>query len=242
MRRTVLCAVFALVLLLGTAPARTADPVQPPLAAPPSAAPPFAKGPPIAAMPLTPEQQELLGDEVPLTETQQAALDAMQDIREVRPPVRYGWDPRWGVGVVVAVLVAAAVGLLWWLRRRRRPASPAPREAREVPPEERARVELEALVREAGLGDKEFYYRLCGALRLLLDGRYGADTLERTTEELVPVLRGLPLDDATRASLVELFRAADPVRYADGGASAGRRGADLELARRLLAVPAGEAG
>jgi pimeloyl-ACP methyl ester carboxylesterase len=96
-----------------------------------------------------------------------------------------------------------------------------------VPPEERARAELEALVREAGLGDKEFYFRLCGALRLLLDGRYGADTLERTTEELVPVLRGLPLDDATRASLVELFRAADPVRYADAGATSGRRGADL---------------
>ena len=214
---------------------------------PPSTAvdPAFTKGPPIAPGPgAAPD----LADGEPLSADQQAALEQMTDIRDIRPPVAYGWDPRWGVGAGVVALLAAGVGLLWWLRRRRRGPAPVVSQAPPVPLEEVARGELAALAREAGLGDKEFYFRLCTAVRRYLDGRYGADTLECTTEELLPVLRGLPLDEAARGALVNLFRQSDPIRYADGSAPGERRRADLAAAQALVRAPvvgaagAGEGG
>jgi len=191
---------------------------------------PFAKGPPIASAPAVAAP----AGAVPLTAEQQAALEQMSDIRDIRPPVPYGWDPRWGVGAAVAALLAAGAGLLWWLRRRRQPAAPRAAAVPPVPLEHVARGELAALAQEAGLPDKEFYFRLCTAVRRYLDGRYGVDTLERTTEELVPVLRGLPLDEGTRGALVTLFRRADPVRYADAAAPGEERRADLAAARALM--------
>ncbi|HSH71145.1 MAG TPA: hypothetical protein VK997_14585 [Deferrisomatales bacterium] len=172
-----------------------------------------------------------------LSEAQQKALEQMKDIRDIRPPVAYGWDPRWGVGAVIVGLLACAVGLLWWLLRRRRGPKPVAVAAPTVSPEEVAREELVALAREAGLEDKEFYFRLCAAVRRYLDGRYGADTLECTTEELLPVLRGLPLEEPARGALVNLFRHADPIRYADGSAPGERRRADLAVARDLVRAP-----
>ena len=212
---------------------------NPPALSPAMAGEPFAKGPPIAPGPgAAPE----LADGEPLSADQQTALEQMDDIRDIRPPVVYGWDPRWGVGALVVALLAAGVGLLWWLLRRRRrgPASVVSR-APPVSLEEVARGELAALARESGLGDKEFYFRLCTAVRRYLDGRYGADTLERTTEELLPVLRGLPLDEVARGALQGLFRHADPIRYADGSAPVERRRADLAVAQELLRAPAAAA-
>lgn len=200
---------------------------------------PFAKGPPITSAPAVTAP----ADAAPLTAEQQAALEQMSDIRDIRPPVPYGWDPRWGVGAAVAGLLAAGVGLLWWLRRRRQQSAPQAAAAPPVPLEEVARGELAALAREAGLPDKEFYFRLCTAVRRYLDGRYGVDTLERTTEELGPTLRGLPLEEASRGALMTLFRRADPVRYADAAAPEEERRADLAAARALMqGPPAGEGG
>ena len=209
---------------------------DPPPAQAPQASDEFVRGPPLVGG----SSDEL---EIQLTEEQQAALQQMTDIREVRPPVPYGWDPRWAVGAAVVGVLVLAVALLWWLRRRPRGATRPAGEVSPVPPEVIAREELAALRREAGLGDKEFYFRLCTAVRLYLDGRFGAATLERTTEELLPLLRSLPLGDDARGHLVSLFRHSDPIRYADAGADSERRRSDLAAAEALVcgSPAAGEA-
>jgi len=161
-------------------------------------------------------------------------VDAMQDIRDIRPPVSYGVDPRWWVAAAGMGLLAATVPLITWLRRRRRLRTREAPGPPPVPPGELALAALGALRHEPDLGDKAFYFRLCEVVRSYLDRRFGADTLEKTTEELAPVLRGLPLEAGQRDGLIGLFRHADPVRYADASAALGRRDADLELAEAVV--------
>ncbi|GAB4256276.1 MAG: hypothetical protein Kow0092_02220 [Deferrisomatales bacterium] len=167
-------------------------------------------------------------------------LDAMEDIRDIRPPVAYGADPRWWIVGAALALVAAAVPLVAWLRRRRSRPVPAESEPPPIPPEEAARAALASLREAPELSDKAFYFRLCELTRAYLDGRFGTDTLEKTTEELGRVLEGLPLEAHRRAELVALFRRADPVRYADAGASPEERRRDLEQVEALLGAPGRE--
>jgi hypothetical protein len=162
----------------------------------------------------------------------------MKDIRDIRPPVAYGADPRWwmaAAGVIALVAVAVLVAALG--RRRDRRAGEAPG-LRPVSPDVSALAALSALRAEPALADKAFYFRLCEVARSYLDGRFGADTLEKTTEELVPVVRALPLEAQQQTDLVGLFREADPVRYADVAAAPERRRRDLELVEAVVRATA----
>ena len=201
----------------------------------------FAPGPPLVPGSVPAPTGD--GD-FPLSEEQAAALEQMSDIHEIRPPVAYGLDPRWTVGAAVAGLLAVVVGVLWWLRRRATRRERAEMPVPVVPPEVLARESLAALAREAGLADKEFYFRLCATVREYLDRRFQLDTLEMTTEELSPVVRRLPLGEEIRGELLGLFRAADPIRYADATAGVERRRTHLSAAESVVtaAAPAGPEG
>lgn len=161
------------------------------------------------------------------------AVAKMTDILDIRPPEPYGWDPRWRLGIVAALLLAAVTALLWFLRRRRQipgdetTVSPAPSD-------ETALAELASLANGQGVSDKAFYFRLSAILRAYVDARFGLDTMERTTEELLPAVRQLPVEAAVRSALVELFRFADPVKYADAAAGGDARAAHLTAAEAFV--------
>ena len=99
---------------------------------------------------------------------------------------------------VVGGLAAAGLGALVALLVRRRlrarsPAAPAapPRPAHEVAMEKLDR--LGALLAQGIDGDlRPFYFQLSEAIREYLGGRFGFDSLEMTTEELVAAMRGVP--------------------------------------------------
>ena len=105
--------------------------------------------------------------------------------------------------------------LLWLILFRRR------RAARIVPPtpEELALAELDRLA-ELGLLEpdrvRELYYRLAAVLRRYVEGRFGLEAPEQTTEEFLASLRGgaggLPVD--RRQALEGFMGVADLVRYA----------------------------
>jgi hypothetical protein len=120
---------------------------------------------------------------------------------------------------VLAVVAAAAVAAIWmWRHRTRRPTPAAavpsapPRPAYEV-----AYAELERLL-SAGLLEagrvKEFYIELAEILRRYVAARFGVDTFERTTAEILEALRLARLPAKGMALTSEFFGACDMVKFA----------------------------
>jgi hypothetical protein len=135
------------------------------------------------------------------------------DIRDLKPlqppPSHFPWV--WiGAGAAVLLLAGAAV---WLLRRRRRAQAPP------VPPHEVAFEALRAL-KGTDFSDPEavrrFHFRISEVLRAYVEGRFGLNATDLTTEEILPRLgevQGLPAAEAE--SLCRFLLATDRVKFAD---------------------------
>lgn len=162
-------------------------------------------------------------------ESEGGPVAEMTDIIDIRPPVPYGMDPRLlFLALAISMILAVIAVLYFWRRRKREPEKAAvlPR----VPEDEEALDSLRDLESCEGIPDREYYFRLTGILRHYLDRRYGTDTLEKTTEELVPVLRRIESEPDLQMSLLNLLRSADPVKYASAPAGPVRRREDMAFA------------
>jgi hypothetical protein len=120
---------------------------------------------------------------------------------------------------ILAAAAAMAVAAIWmWRRRARRarPAAAAP-SASARPAHEVAYAELERLL-SAGLLEagrvKEFYIELAEILRRYVAARFGVDTFERTTAEILEALRLARLPTKGMALTSEFFGACDMVKFA----------------------------
>jgi hypothetical protein len=137
---------------------------------------------------------------------------------DIKPPAAMPERILWPWLAGGAALLAAAAWW-WWRRRRRRPVTEAApqRPVPALPPHLQALEELERLL-AGGLPDrgrlKEFHVELTEILRRYLWARFGVDTFERTTTEILEALRGarLPLRATTLAA--EFFGACDLVKFA----------------------------
>jgi hypothetical protein len=118
---------------------------------------------------------------------------------------------------ILAVLAVAGLTLLGrWLWNKRRP-KPAPPPPPPRPAEEIAREKLEALKRSDLLDKgeiKQFYILLSEALREYLGNRYGFDSLEMSTEELLGMARRLPVTTEDFHDLRGLLEEMDLVKFA----------------------------
>lgn len=171
-----------------------------------------------------------------------AEEEVMKDIIDIRPPVSYGWDRRWLYLLLCIAAVLALIGVLS-LRKRRKRRDTFPGFLPPEPEDLVAMNRLRALSSEDALTDREFYFRLSAIARAYLDGRYGLDTMENTTEELLPIIRRLEADRDRLEGLAELFRFSDPVKFASFTAGEARRKADLEVVRNFVhATRRGEDG
>jgi hypothetical protein len=143
--------------------------------------------------------------------------------------------------VVAGGLLAAGLGALvaLWVRRRlknRKPAPPPlpPRPAHEVAMEKLDH--LGALLAEGG-DLRPFYFLLSEAIREYLGGRFGFDSLEMTTEELVATMRRVPLDSSRGVIGSEIegwLSACDLVKFAKVSPSPEQARGSLETAIRLV--------
>jgi hypothetical protein len=135
---------------------------------------------------------------------------------DIRPPAVMPLAPRWPW--ILAGLAAATAGAWWWRRRRRRPeevaAGPA---APSRPAHEIAYAELERLLAggllEAGR-IKEFHIALAEIARRYLAARFGVDTFERTTSEILAALHAERLPAKITTTLADLLSACDLVKFA----------------------------
>lgn len=142
---------------------------------------------------------------------------------------RWYW---WAAGAVVLVAIAAYV----WYRARRRATMPR-WQPPPMPAWEAAMHELEGLKREVhpeADGGRVWYFRLSDILRRYWDGRYGWQSIDQTTSEIVQQLPEAPFDGRHRKRAEEFLHLADRVRYAKQPAVEGRPEVDWEWVRNFV--------
>jgi len=118
------------------------------------------------------------------------------------------------IGCAGALVLLTLLGRWIWSKRRKRPGPPPPPPR---PAEEIAIEKLEALKASAHLAEgrtKLFHILLSEAIREYLGNRYGFDSLERSTEELLVELRRRRLDRALFNRMLDFLSETDLVKFA----------------------------
>lgn len=136
---------------------------------------------------------------------------------DIKPPAMLPGRPLWpwALGALAAALGAA----VWFWRRRR---SPGPAEAAlggapPRPPHEVAYAELERLLSSALLENgrlKEFYIELAEIEKRYLSARFGVETFERTSFEIIEALRSARTPVKITGAAGEFFASCDLVKFA----------------------------
>lgn len=137
------------------------------------------------------------------------------------------------VGLIGAAVLALAAGLAYVFKRRRRTApglSALPR----TPPETAALQQLAALRDVQRMDGRVFYFQLSAILRVYIEARYGFNAAEMTTEELLPKIEHLALEQELAAPLRQLLTSADPIKFAGMPAVKSKMESDLGFAHRFV--------
>ena len=138
----------------------------------------------------------------------------------------------------VVLLLAAAAYLLWRRRRGAVPAAapvlppPPPRPAHEIAYQELERLLSSGLLEQGRV--KEFYIEFAAIVRRYLAARYGIDTFERTTYEVLEALRAHRLPVRASALAADVMGASDLVKFARYDADRDETRHAVENAYRLI--------
>lgn len=143
-------------------------------------------------------------------------LSEATDIRDIKPLRRIDTAGPWLLWTGLALAVAA-LGLAAWWWRRRRPDGGAP-EAPPVPPYDLAIRELERL-RRTDFSDlrelRRYYFAVSSVIRAYVEGRFGLNATDLTTEEILARLGELARLEPPQARRLERFLVAtDRVKFA----------------------------
>ena len=139
-------------------------------------------------------------------------VDDIRDIKPLQPPRTSSWWILLVAGGVLLLLSIVVVSLaIWWLRR----SSEGPRL---VPPHEVAFAALDAL-REVDLDDPEalraWYFDLSEVLRTYVEGRFGLNATDLTTDEILARMVELKaLANAEKTQLKTFLLDTDQVKFA----------------------------
>ena len=161
-----------------------------------------------------------------------------EDIRSLKVPAQL-WDWWSFLGWVVLFAAAGAVlffAMRFWRGRRQKekPALPEgpPRPPHEIALEALSRLEQSDLLRKREL--KLFYSELSDILRRYMQGRFGVDTLDRTTWEIDRLLKETGVSLAVSDSARDILEEADLVKFAKYYPSSEIPLQTLEKTRRLI--------
>jgi hypothetical protein len=138
---------------------------------------------------------------------------------DLKKPAEMPERALWPFMLLLALLAAALVAFLWWRHRRRRrpvgeaalPAAP-PRPAHEIAYAELQRLLSTNLLEKGAV--KEFYIELAEIIRRYLGSRYGIDTFDRTSSEILESLRMTRAPVKAMAMISEFLSACDLVKFA----------------------------
>ncbi len=168
------------------------------------------------------------------------ASDEPPQIREIKPlqPIHRARPWLWIAGAIALVLALAAALAYWW--RRRREQGEAPPRAPAIPAHEIALAALDRLAATDPVGDaavRRYYFALSEIVRAYIEGRFGLNATDLTTEEITASLdrRELPdLSEAHASDLRAFLADTDAVKFAAHRPQRGEIGAILDWARRFV--------
>jgi hypothetical protein len=141
----------------------------------------------------------------------EGGADDIRDIKPLQPPpeaVPWHW-----IALAAGALLLAALAWWWWRRRSRRPAAPP------APPHE---VAFEALDRLRGTDFEDpeavrrFHFAISEVVRVYIEGRWGLNATDLTSEEIIAHLSQLSgLAGEQAVSLRRFLLDTDQVKFAD---------------------------
>ena len=161
-------------------------------------------------------------------------ITQMTDIHDIKPALSLGPDLQWLFWVLALLVLIAVVLLLrrlWHHRKTPKPVEPAPPP---IAPEIEAYQALDTLAAQGDLRAKQFYFRLSAIIRRYIERRYDFPAAEMTTEELLPWINRLQLDNDLADTLKAFCRSADPIKFAGKNSDGDQMRDDLAFARRFV--------
>lgn len=141
-------------------------------------------------------------------------------IKDIKPPFEEPFNWKWYIsyaygfiGVLLAILVI--ILLSRFLRKKEQVPAGPPKPM--VPPHVTALDTLERIKEQSvwkqGL-TKEYYSEISDAIRLYIEGRYGINALESTTDEIMLLFRSQVIDTVSLEKLKQLLSLSDLVKFA----------------------------
>ncbi len=185
----------------------------------------------VTTTPIAVQVKSLVGDD------QGAAPQPLKGQRSVMVEDRRIFTALYWAGAGAAALIVLLIARAVVRRRRRRPRLAPVVPAR--PPDEVALERLAELRRrgEFGVdGYRPFHFELSEIVRAFLGARFGFDSLELTTTELVEELGRIhnALLDPQRGAILDLLAASDLVKFAKAGSDDAAARAALDAAEAIV--------
>ncbi len=152
----------------------------------------------------------------------------MSDIHDIKPPEKIGIDltPLYYVLLTVLILAILVIAVIYLKKRKKRKKE---KKFVSLPPDELAMSLLDELLDIDNVEGKKFYFQLSAILRGYIQGRYGINAPEMTTEEFLPRVDELGIERGLQQRLRDLFHVADPVKFAGAHAVQTRMRNDLNF-------------
>lgn len=158
----------------------------------------------------------------------------MSDIHDLKPPEEAGFDPTTLYYALAAVLILAILTALFiYLKKRSKKINDLQNRST-LPPDELAFTLLDGLLDVDAFDGKVFYFRLSAILRGYIQGRYGINAPEMTTEELLPAMDKSDIPKELQKNVRELLHSSDPVKFAGSPAVQSKMHNDLMFVRNFV--------
>ncbi|MBF0235421.1 MAG: hypothetical protein HQK65_20655 [Desulfamplus sp.] len=150
----------------------------------------------------------------------QQALQGMQDIHDIKPPVQVGIDPvifKIAFAILAVILLAVAGYLLFrYIKKRMNkntkdnmPLLPPP-----LPADQAALRELYAISDLMLTEPRLYYFRLTALLKTFVGKIFTINAPEMTTQEIITALNTLDIEKAMTRAAKEFFLSSSMVKYA----------------------------
>ena len=154
------------------------------------------------------------------------AVDTTQTYRPIVPPIEQPVAMKelfpWLLGMILLVLMGLAIGYLVKHRKPRVDENGQPVKGPVIPPYTKAIDGLETLKQQklwqAGK-IKEYYSGLTNIAREYIEGQFGVNAVEMTTDEIMAEVEGLGFDGQVYGELKRTMELADLVKFAKYSAS-----------------------
>jgi hypothetical protein len=141
-------------------------------------------------------------------------------VKDIKPPFAEPFDWKWYLPYVywslgaLAVIVAAI--LLVVKLTKKKPEAEVEKKP-DIPPhilalEQLDRIKTEAIWKEGKI--KEYYSSISDAVRLYIEGRFGVQALELTTDEIVRAFKTQVVDPLSKEKLQQMLVLSDLVKFA----------------------------